>query len=117
MNLYFSDSETVHRIHSKPLLIYVPIPDFSMPYNVLCLVCTVLAMGIGTILNLTTDQLVDADAAKPDTNLGKVVYFVKDSILMPIYNRIVSKFRRPVEASEPAVDTSQEPVDQANTSS
>ena len=94
-----------------------------MPYNVLCLVCTVLAMGIGTILNLTTDQLVDADAAKPDTNLGKVIYFVKDTILMPIYNRIVSKFRRPkpadtepAETSEPA-DTSQEPVDQANTSS
>ena len=85
-----------------------------MPYNVLCLVCTVLAMGIGTILNLTTDQLVDADAAKPDTNLGKVIYFVKDSFLMPIYNRIASKFRRQAEQQ---ADTSQEPVEQANTSS
>ena len=49
---------------SNPLLVYIPIPDFSMPYNVLCLVSTVIAMCIGAIHNLTTSQLVDSSVAK-----------------------------------------------------
>ena len=35
-----------------------------MPYNVLCLVSTVIAMCIGAIHNLTTSQLVDSSVAK-----------------------------------------------------
>ena len=35
-----------------------------MPYNVLCLVCTVVAIGFGSIFNLTTRQLVPDIAAQ-----------------------------------------------------
>ena len=36
-----------------------------MPYNVICFVCTVIAIGFGSIFNLTTRKLV------PDTEENK----------------------------------------------
>ena len=54
-------SPQVLRVHTEPLLITLATPDFSMPYNVICFVCTVVAIGFGSIFNLTTRKLV------PDT--------------------------------------------------
>jgi len=45
------------QLYTESLLINLPTPDFSMPYNVICLACTVLAFAIGTLLNLTTKTL------------------------------------------------------------
>ncbi|XP_061910365.1 GPI transamidase component PIG-T [Entelurus aequoreus] len=42
------------RIYTEPLLVNLPTPDFSMPYNVICLTCTVVAVGYGSIYNLLT---------------------------------------------------------------
>lgn len=42
------------RLYTEPILLSMPTPDFSMPYNVLCLVCTVLSIAFGPIYNLTT---------------------------------------------------------------
>lgn len=42
------------RIHTESLLVSLPTPDFSMPYNVICLVSTVVSLAFGPIHNLTT---------------------------------------------------------------
>ena len=42
------------RLYTEPLLISMPTPDFSMPYNVVCLVSTVLSIAFGPMYNLTT---------------------------------------------------------------
>lgn len=42
------------RLYARPLLLIQPTPDFSMPYNVICLVCSVLVAGFGPIYNMTT---------------------------------------------------------------
>ncbi|XP_034029113.1 GPI transamidase component PIG-T [Thalassophryne amazonica] len=42
------------RIYTEPLLVNLPTPDFSMPYNVICLTCTVIAVGYGSLYNLLT---------------------------------------------------------------
>jgi phosphatidylinositol glycan class T len=55
---------TMLRLYSEPLLISLPTPDFSMPYNVICFVCTVIAIGFGSIFNLTTRTLQPAAAAQ-----------------------------------------------------
>ncbi|XP_054165378.1 GPI transamidase component PIG-T-like [Oppia nitens] len=49
-------SENVHfiRIYTQTLLVSLPTPDFSMPYNVICLVSTVVSLAFGPIHNLTT---------------------------------------------------------------
>lgn len=45
------------RIHTETLLINLPTPDFSMPYNVICLACTVVALAFGPLHNMTTKHL------------------------------------------------------------
>lgn len=60
-------------IRTESLLITLPTPDFSMPYNVICLACTVVALAFGPIHNFSTKKLtfskkpkdgVDNDAPK-----------------------------------------------------
>eukprot|EP00731_Ephydatia_muelleri_P022483 Em0015g66a len=67
--------EVMVRLHTEPILVPLPTPDFSMPYNVLCFVCTVVAIGFGSIFNLTTRQLVPDIAAnkKAWTVFGRTV--------------------------------------------
>lgn len=47
-------------IRTGALLITLPTPDFSMPYNVICLACTVVALAFGPIHNLSTKKLAFA---------------------------------------------------------
>lgn len=46
------------KIYARPLLFILPTPDFSMPYNVVCLVCTVLMLAFGPLHNFTTRRPV-----------------------------------------------------------
>lgn len=52
------------RLHTETLLVSLPTPDFSMPYNVICLACTVIAIAFGSIHNLTTRRFVVYDEVK-----------------------------------------------------
>lgn len=54
------------QLHTEPLLVSLPTPDFSMPYNVICFVSTVVAIAFGTLFNLTTKTLqpVEQDEAR-----------------------------------------------------
>ncbi|KAJ8654354.1 hypothetical protein O0I10_009922 [Lichtheimia ornata] len=47
------DNRTM-RIYTDTLLVSLPTPDFSMPYNVITLTCTVIALFFGSIFNLLT---------------------------------------------------------------
>lgn len=54
-----SDGEgDVLKMYARPLLVILPTPDFSMPYNVICLVCTVMMVAIGPLYNITTRRPV-----------------------------------------------------------
>ncbi|XP_001655297.2 LOW QUALITY PROTEIN: GPI transamidase component PIG-T [Aedes aegypti] len=46
------------QIRTEALLLTLPIPDFSMPYNVICLACTVVALAFGPIHNISTKRIV-----------------------------------------------------------
>lgn len=48
-------------LHTETLLVMLPTPDFSMPYNVICLACTVVAIAFGSIHNLTTRRFTAVD--------------------------------------------------------
>ena len=48
----------------ETLLVSLPTPDFSMPYNVICLACTVVAIAFGSIHNLTTRRFRLLDPTK-----------------------------------------------------
>lgn len=54
------------------LLLPLPTPDFSMPYNVIILTSTVMALAFGSIFNLLVRRFVGADEAeKWDLRAGR----------------------------------------------
>lgn len=46
------------QVRTEIIVITLPTPDFSMPYNVICLACTVVALAFGPIHNMTTKRLM-----------------------------------------------------------
>ena len=60
------------RLHTESLLVTLPTPDFSMPYNVICLACTAVAIAFGSIHNLTTRRFVVNDPTKKKGLLNKL---------------------------------------------
>lgn len=48
-------------LRTTSLLLPLPTPDFSMPYNVIILTSTVIAMGFGSVFNLLVRRFVGAD--------------------------------------------------------
>ncbi|XP_064467443.1 GPI transamidase component PIG-T-like [Ornithodoros turicata] len=54
------------RLYTETLLVSLPTPDFSMPYNVICLACTVVALAFGPIHNITTNALVAVEVKKAE---------------------------------------------------
>lgn len=42
------------RIYTETVLVSLPTPDFSMPYNVITLTCTLMALFFGSMFNMLT---------------------------------------------------------------
>ncbi|KAI9666983.1 MAG: Subunit of the glycosylphosphatidylinositol transamidase complex-like protein [Alyxoria varia] len=66
-----SDGSTLGYIRTTSLLLYLPTPDFSMPYNVIILTSTVIALGFGSIFNLLVRRFVGADEV-PTFRIGRI---------------------------------------------
>ena len=60
--LHASEDNPIY-IRTTSLLLQLPTPDFSMPYNVIILTSTVIALAFGSIFNLLVRRFVDADEA------------------------------------------------------
>jgi phosphatidylinositol glycan class T len=68
----YIDSETLRRgiyVRTTSLLLPLPTPDFSMPYNVIILTGTVMALGFGSIFNILVRRFVGVDEV-PVTSIG-----------------------------------------------
>ena len=72
--------DAVVRLYSENVLISLPTPDFSMPYNVITMTCTLFALFFGSLFNLLTRKfvpvLVEVPAGKemgstPDEKAGR----------------------------------------------
>ncbi|KAI4881914.1 hypothetical protein NFI96_021089 [Prochilodus magdalenae] len=61
------ESSYFMRVYTEPLLVNLPTPDFSMPYNVICLTCTVVAVGYGSFYNLLTRTFQVEEPSQPLT--------------------------------------------------
>lgn len=68
------DVDPVISLFTETLLVTMPTPDFSMPYNVICLACTVAALAFGPIHNITTRNLVLVPPEEEEKSLlGKLL--------------------------------------------
>jgi GPI-anchor transamidase subunit T len=59
-------------VRTTSLLLPLPTPDFSMPYNVIIMTSTVMALGFGGIFNILVRRFVAADEVSP-MRLGVVL--------------------------------------------
>ncbi|KAF8939595.1 hypothetical protein BGZ58_009201 [Dissophora ornata] len=58
------------RVYTETLLVSLPTPDFSMPYNVITLTCTVIALFFGSMFNLMTRNFEVAEPTTPKKAKG-----------------------------------------------
>lgn len=72
-----NSSQFFLRLHTEALLVSLPTPDFSMPYNVICLACTVVAIAFGSVHNLTTRHCVLLDPSKKKGILVRLKEFLR----------------------------------------
>lgn len=57
-----SDTERERgRVYTRTVLVNLATPDFSMPYNVIIMTCTLVALVFGTIFNLLVRRFVVVD--------------------------------------------------------
>ena len=75
-------------LRTTSLLLPLPTPDFSMPYNVIILTSTVIAMAFGSVFNLLVRRFVTADEV-PKAN----VVIIKERIMTRLV-ALKEKFRR-----------------------
>lgn len=52
-----NENNKTRRIYTDPILISLPTPDFSMPYNVITLTCTVMSMFFVSMFSLLVKRL------------------------------------------------------------
>ena len=80
------EPDTVLTLFTESLLVTMPTPDFSMPYNVICLACTVAALAFGPLYNITTKQLVLVPPEQEEKSLlGNVVSIILSLTLFCFY--------------------------------
>ncbi|MCJ1364468.1 Subunit of the glycosylphosphatidylinositol transamidase complex-like protein [Acarospora aff. strigata] len=94
-------------IRTTSLLLPLPTPDFSMPYNVIILTSTVMALAFGNVFNLLVRRFVGADEVEGwdlRTVKGMVVGKVKGRVVgwvggrvVRLRDRVLGKWRGKVE--------------------
>ncbi|KAI8965354.1 Gpi16 subunit, GPI transamidase component [Daldinia sp. FL1419] len=61
--------QKVSNLRTTSLLLSLPTPDFSMPYNVIIFTSTVIALAFGGLYNILIRRFVGADES-PEANIG-----------------------------------------------
>jgi len=63
---YLYPSQNYIRIYTEPIVIILPAPDFSMPYNVITYSCTIIALFFGSMYNAYTRRYIPLVIEKDD---------------------------------------------------
>ena len=81
-------------IRTTSLLLSLPTPDFSMPYNVIILTSTVMALAFGMVFNLLVRRFVGVDEAeKWDVRAARLR-------VVAVVRGLVRRFKGKVEKTE-----------------
>jgi phosphatidylinositol glycan class T len=81
--------KTKYQISSNTMLLVLPLPDFSMPYNVITFTCTIFALFFGSLFNLYTRRFVTKEEYAEKSMVGRIK--IK---LGAIVSKIRSKLKR-----------------------
>lgn len=58
VTVYDNTGHPTYHMRTASLLVTLPTPDFSMPYNVIILTCTVMSLAFGSLFNLLSKKVV-----------------------------------------------------------
>uniref|UniRef100_A0A1I7Y5F1 GPI transamidase component PIG-T n=1 Tax=Steinernema glaseri TaxID=37863 RepID=A0A1I7Y5F1_9BILA len=87
------DSDDVVFVHGEVLLVQMPTPDFSMPFNVLCLVSTVISILYGPMYSLSTKVLkpvfTESEVPSRSPLAVKLIMFV-----VRLFKGVIGKFKK-----------------------
>ncbi|CUM55684.1 unnamed protein product [Debaryomyces tyrocola] len=72
INVLDEAKNSVYEMRTTSLLLYLPTPDFSMPYNVIILTCTVMSLAFGSIFNLLTKKVITEQEFEKIAANGKI---------------------------------------------
>lgn len=75
--------ENVYQLRTTSLLLNLPTPDFSMPYNVIILTCTIMSLAFGSVFNLLTKKVITEEELEKlagDSKIARVVSKLKSKI-------------------------------------
>lgn len=86
-----TEGEDSTYLRTTSLLLPLPTPDFSMPYNVIILTSTVIAMAFGSVFNLLVRRFVAADET-PSGGLSAVRERIKGRLRL-----LKEKFSKPLQ--------------------
>ncbi|XP_059048121.1 GPI transamidase component PIG-T [Achroia grisella] len=64
-------------LRTNGAMVSLPTPDFSMPYNVICLACTVVALAFGPLHNICTKELILKPVGTPVSLTQKLLNLFK----------------------------------------
>lgn len=64
--LRFNTSSGESHLYTDNLILNLPTPDFSMPYNVITFSCTVMAIYFGSVYNMLTRRFIAVSDVKPN---------------------------------------------------
>lgn len=89
-------------LRTPALLLSLPTPDFSMPYNVIILSSTVIALAFGSIFNLLVRRFVALEPG--DVVVGNKLRGLILRLVVIIRARIQSMKNKSQEVAEKQVD-------------
>jgi hypothetical protein len=75
---FYSNSTSSAQLYSQSVLVLTPLPDMSMPFNVLSLTCTLFAFIVGSLINVLVRRGTEHvkyqldPSSKPKSKLGKL---------------------------------------------
>lgn len=84
------NNETKYIMRTTSSLLTLPTPDFSMPYNVIILTLTVMALAFGSIFNLLVKKTVteeEAEKLRSERPIEKIKMKIR-SILMGLIEKV-----------------------------
>lgn len=80
------DGHSIIRLYTDGLLLMLPTPDFSMPYNVITLTSTIWALFFGSMVNMMLRRYKEVYAGGKD--------FRDDRPIVKILRRLAAFFQR-----------------------
>ena len=93
-DIELDSTQEITYIYGDSLLVSIPVPDFSMPYNVICMVCTIVAILFGSMHNISCRILMVKPAGQSNSPLGALVSKIKTRL-----TQLFSKKQKVVEST------------------